>query len=65
MSQNPVVLITCLLLLGYGLFSKRFEKTIITAPMLFTTAGLLLSLIPFSSIHNGITAPWIKTIAEI
>ncbi|HQQ95200.1 MAG TPA: cation:proton antiporter, partial [Bacteroidia bacterium] len=35
------------------------------APMLFTTAGLLLSLISFGSIHNGITAPWIKTIAEI
>jgi NhaP-type Na+/H+ or K+/H+ antiporter len=39
-----LILLFVLLILFFSLFSARFEKSIITAPIVFTTAGFLASL---------------------
>ena len=37
------ILVVAGLFLAYSMFSKRLEKTILTAPMIFTVAGLLIA----------------------
>jgi hypothetical protein len=39
----------------YSLISRRLERTVITAPILFTVAGMLTSLIPAALYHLGST----------
>jgi hypothetical protein len=41
-----VILLSALivLLFGYNLLSRRLEKTVVTGPMLFTTAGIAMAL---------------------
>jgi hypothetical protein len=34
------------LVFSYSLVSRRLERTVITAPIIFTVAGLLLGLMP-------------------
>jgi NhaP-type Na+/H+ or K+/H+ antiporter len=41
-----IVTVFILLVLLYSLVSHRLERTVITAPMLFTAAGLLICLLP-------------------
>lgn len=51
MNEYPIIVFTALLLLGYGLFSKKLERTIITAPMIFTFIGMVLSYFPMKELH--------------
>ena len=39
----PSILVFALLVFAYGLVSKRLTRTVITGPIVFTTAGLLLA----------------------
>lgn len=65
MNEYPIIVFTALLLLGYGLFSKKLERTIITAPMIFTFIGMVLSYFPLKELHQGIDASMLKLIAEV
>lgn len=65
MSEYPIIVFTALLILVYGLFSKKLEKTIITAPMVFTFIGILVASYPVKSLEEGINAPLVKILAEI
>lgn len=65
MSEYPIFAFLALMILGYGLFSKISEKSIITAPMVFATVGILIFLLTGDAFKEGIAAPWVKIIAEI
>ncbi len=39
MHDYPVIVFTALMILGYGIFSKLTEKSIISAPMVFVSVG--------------------------
>jgi NhaP-type Na+/H+ or K+/H+ antiporter len=49
----------------YSLISARLERTVITAPILFTAAGMLTSLIPAALYHPAIGRKGFLLIAEV
>jgi NhaP-type Na+/H+ or K+/H+ antiporter len=65
MSEYPIFIIIATLILGYGLFSKLAEKSIITPPMVFVFVGILASFFTFDSSKIGLHAPLVKIIAEL
>jgi len=65
MLEHPVILLVAALILGYGLFSKLSERSVITAPMVFVTVGLIASVFIGDEVRANIEAPWVKVIAEI
>jgi sodium/hydrogen antiporter len=65
MSEYPIFVIIATLILGYGLFSKLAEKSIITPPMVFVFVGILASFFTFDSSKIGLHAPFVKIIAEL
>ena len=65
MHDYPVIIFTALLILGYGIFSRLSEKSIITAPMVFVTVGILISYFVGESWKKGIDANWVEPIAQI
>lgn len=65
MNEYPVIIFTAILILGYGIFSKSAEKSIITGPMVFVTVGILLSFIVGKEWSEGINASWVEPIAQI
>jgi NhaP-type Na+/H+ or K+/H+ antiporter len=65
MSEYPIFAFLAFMILGYGLFSKISEKSMISAPMVFATVGFLVYLFAGKAFNEGIEAPWVKIIAEI
>lgn len=65
MSEYPIFAFLAFMILGYGLFSKISEKSVITAPMVFATVGIIIFLLTGDAFKEGIAAPWVKIIAEI
>jgi sodium/hydrogen antiporter len=65
MVEHPLIALTALLILVYGLFSKASEKSIVSAPMVFVTMGFLGSLLGSDDLRAGINAPWVKIVAEV
>jgi sodium/hydrogen antiporter len=65
MNEYPIFVFTALLILGYGIFSKLAEKTIITPPMVFVLVGLLASYFTVDFLNDGLRAPFVKIIAEL
>lgn len=65
MLEHPVFLITLGLILAFGLISKRSEQSILTAPMVFVTAGIILSFFISGEVRSHIEAPWVKLVAEL
>lgn len=65
MLDHPIILLVAALILGYGLFSKLAERSIITAPMVFVTVGIIASQFVGEEVRSNIEAPWVKVIAEI
>lgn len=65
MNEYPIFIIAAILILGYGMFSKLTEKSIITPPMVFVLVGIIVSVFSFENIHVGIHAPLVKVIAEL
>ena len=49
----------------YSLVSGRLERTVITAPILFTAAGMLTSLVPVALYHLGLDRKGFLLIAEV
>jgi NhaP-type Na+/H+ or K+/H+ antiporter len=65
MTEYPIIAFTALLILGYGIFSKRAERSIITAPMVFATVGILASFLSLDLLNEGAKAPYVKVLAEL
>jgi NhaP-type Na+/H+ or K+/H+ antiporter len=65
MGEYPIIAFAALLILGYGLFSKAAEKSVITAPMIFVSVGILTSFFVGEKWLEGINANWVAPIAEI
>lgn len=65
MTEHPIFIFMALLILGYGLFSKRAEKSVVTAPMIFVIVGLLASLFNIDELNEGPKAGAVKVLAEL
>lgn len=65
MLEHPIFLFTLTLIFLYGLFSKATEKTMVTAPMVFVTAGMILSYFLSEEVKHNVQAPWVKLVAEL
>lgn len=65
MLEHPVFLFSLGLIFAFGLISKLSERSIVTAPMVFVTAGILLSLVLPDHIKDNVDAPWVKIVAEL
>ncbi len=65
MLEHPIFLFTLTLILFFGLFSKASERTMLTAPMVFVTAGVILSFFLSDEVKRNVTAPWVKIVAEL
>jgi NhaP-type Na+/H+ or K+/H+ antiporter len=65
MAEYPVIVFTALLILGYGIFSKRAESSIITAPMVFVSVGIIISFFVGEEWREGINARFVEPIAQI
>lgn len=65
MTEYPVFVGMALLILGYGLFSRIAEKSIVTAPMVFVLVGIIASYFTWDFMSAGVHAPLVKIIAEL
>ena len=65
MHEHIAFLLTALLILVYGLFSRAAEKFPITAPMVFTGIGILVSPLGLELFEVQVDAALIKALAEI
>lgn len=65
MAEYPVIVFTALLILGYGIFSKRAESSIITAPMVFVMVGIIISFFVGEEWREGINATFVEPIAQL
>ncbi|RHW76992.1 sodium:proton antiporter [Colwellia sp. RSH04] len=65
MHDHQAILLTALLILIFGLFSKVAENSPISGPMFFATIGLICSPLGFDIISIEIDSKAIKLIAEI
>jgi len=65
MTEYPIFVIAASLILGYGLFSKLAEKSIITPPMVFVFLGFIFSFFRSNFLEQGIYAGPVKVIAEL
>ena len=65
MSEYPIIAFMALLMLAYGSISKRADASIITAPMVFTLVGILVSLVPNELLREGPKAPYVKVLSRV
>jgi len=65
MLDHQLIILAAIIILLFGLFSKVAERSVITAPMVFVSIGLLLGPLGFSLIHVEIDAEGIQVLAEI
>ncbi|MBC6366701.1 sodium:proton antiporter [Algoriphagus sp. AK58] len=64
MHEHHLVVFMALLILGYGLFSKKAENSIITPPMVFVIIGLLVSFFDLELMKEGPKGPFVKPLME-
>ncbi len=65
MTEYPIIAFAAFLILAYGIFSKLSEKSVISAPMVFVSVGILISFFVGESWKEGINATWAEPIAQI
>jgi len=65
MTEFPIFVFVAVLILLYGLFSRWTEKTILTAPMVFVTVGLVVSYFNVDVLKEGLNASTVKVLAEL
>jgi NhaP-type Na+/H+ or K+/H+ antiporter len=65
MTEYPIFLFIALLILAFGLFSRLSERSVITAPMVFVTIGIITSFFPYQPFKNGINAPLVRILSEL
>ena len=49
----------------YSLLSRRLERTVVTAPILFTVGGMLMALVPAESTELALDRAGFLLIAEL
>jgi len=65
MQDHQLIVLCAIIILFFGLLSKLAERSVITAPMVFVTIGLLLGPAGLSLLHVDIEAEAIQLLAEI
>lgn len=65
MTEYPIFVFMALLILVYGLFSELFEKSVVSAPMIFVVVGIFASFFHFEALKEGLNAPMVKILAEL
>jgi NhaP-type Na+/H+ or K+/H+ antiporter len=65
MSEYPIFIYAAVLILGFGIFSRLAEKSIVTPPMVFVLFGIIASFFRVDIVADGIYAPAVKIIAEL
>jgi NhaP-type Na+/H+ or K+/H+ antiporter len=65
MLDHQIILLAATITLLFGVFSKVAERSIITAPMVFVSIGLILGPLGFSVLHMEIDAKGIQLLAEL
>ena len=65
MSEHPIFAFMAALVIGYGLFSRSAEKSVITAPMAFVSVGILVTYFSIPLLTEGFGAPAVSIVAEI
>jgi len=65
MQDHQLIVLCAIIILFFGLFSKVAERSVITAPMVFVSIGLLLGPLGLSLLHVDIEAEAIQLLAEI
>ncbi|PCI49837.1 MAG: hypothetical protein COB43_03875 [Oceanospirillales bacterium] len=64
MLEEPLALIIAVAVFVFGLVSRRIEQVALTAPMLFTGLGVLISPLLLNLSEHDVSAQGLKTIAE-
>ena len=65
MTEYPIIVFAAFLILCYGLFSRLAERSIVTAPMVFVTVGIMIHFFSLDLLHEGTKAPYVKILAEL
>jgi NhaP-type Na+/H+ or K+/H+ antiporter len=65
MPDHQLIILAAIIILLFGLFSKAAERTMITAPMVFVSVGLLLGPLGLSWLHVDMEAEVTQLLAEI
>ncbi|MFC7339450.1 cation:proton antiporter [Haloferula chungangensis] len=63
--MDTLISLAALLVFGYGLFSGRLSKTVISGPMLFVLAGVLAGPLGFDLFDPGLESEMVKVVAEV
>jgi len=62
--MEQAIIIAAILMFGYGIFSKLADRSPISAPMVFVSAGILLSPLCFGLFSVSIHSEVVKILAE-
>jgi NhaP-type Na+/H+ or K+/H+ antiporter len=65
MNEYPIFIMVAVLILGYGIFSKLAEKSVVTAPMVFVAVGIIARLITGNDVGIAVNGPLVKILAEL
>ncbi len=65
MLDHQLIFLAAAIILLFGLFSKVAERSIITAPMVFVSIGLILGPLGFSWLHVNTDTNGIQLLAEL
>jgi len=65
MLDHPIFLLSLGVILIFGLGSRLAERSIITAPMVFVTVGIIASFFITEEVRSNVQTPWVKVVAEL
>ena len=65
MSEYPIFVFVASLILGYGIFSRLAEKSIVTAPIVFVSVGIIARLLTGNNVHVEVNGLLVKILAEL
>lgn len=65
MIEFPIFIYAAVLILGFGIFSRLAEKSIITPAMVFVLFGIIASFFRVDLVAEGVYAPAVKIVAEL
>ena len=65
MIDAPLIIVISVMVFVYGLVSRLLERTVITAPIVFVSVGVLLGPAGVSLLHIDLDAAIIRIVAEL
>jgi len=65
MAEYPIFVFIAILLLGYGIFSRLAEESIVTAPMVFVSVGIITSFFTGDNVEIAMNGTLVKILAEL